>query len=103
MKFVAAINIAVALGTGAAAGSGPSAKKLARAVAVFRSLTALLQVREVKCEGFDEEPTEYTCKFQMRSLRGQWQSWSTYVAVDAQGYHLIDDISPVPATRPNAR
>ena len=46
-------------------------------------------VRPLKCEGFDEEPTEFDCRWAQK-VSGKWQRYSTYFAVEREGWKIID-------------
>jgi hypothetical protein len=84
---IGAVLVTIAL-AGPAAAEGPSSAQLAKALAADGQAG---QVRQVRCRGFGEdEPTEFVCRYQQRSKSGQWVSWSVYVAIDGDGWHLID-------------
>ncbi|GGN43351.1 hypothetical protein GCM10011349_07340 [Novosphingobium indicum] len=79
-----------ALFAASAAYAGPSPAEFANAVAEFTGKSvSVTDIRRLSCKGFDEEPTEAECKWQQRSEK-KWKSFSTYVAVDRTGWHLID-------------
>jgi hypothetical protein len=85
--------------TAAFAGVGPSASQLAKALAAHQSRSERPSVRRVRCQSFEEEPTEFVCRWLQRNWTGRWEEWSTYLAVDAKGYHLIDDPGRVEGER----
>ncbi|WP_157081307.1 hypothetical protein [Novosphingobium naphthalenivorans] len=79
-----------ALFAASAAYAGPSPAEFANAVAEFTGKSvSVTDIRRLSCKGVDEEPTEAECKWQQRSDK-KWKSFSTYVAVDRTGWHLID-------------
>lgn len=57
----------------------------------YRSLPVEPAVRQVRCQAFDEEPSEFLCRWLQRGESGEWRAWSTYLAVDGSGFRLIDD------------
>jgi hypothetical protein len=81
--------LAFAAASGASA--SPTSAELAKAIAAFTGKpVATADVRRVSCIRFEEEPTEAVCKWQQRNGK-RWQRYSTYVAVDGRGWHLIDE------------
>lgn len=52
-----------------------------------------LKIRRLKCQPIAEEPSEYACNFDKR-VGQAWQKWSTFVATDRNGWHLIDAPGP---------
>jgi hypothetical protein len=46
-------------------------------------------VRSVRCEGPDEEPTEFQCSWRQRTPHG-WVKRQTWLAIDGKGWHVID-------------
>jgi hypothetical protein len=69
----------------------PGRTALARALEGFtRKHISAATIRHVSCTGFKEEPTEAACKWEQKSL-GKWQRFSSYLAVDSRGWHLIDE------------
>jgi len=46
-------------------------------------------IRGVRCEGPDKEPTEFECKWWQRSRHG-WVGRKTWLAIDSHGWHVID-------------
>jgi hypothetical protein len=81
---------AVALVVSGVSFMAPSPAELAEALGEFTGKpVSASDVRGLSCEGIEEEPTEAVCKWdQMKS--GEWMQFSTYVAVDGRGWHLID-------------
>lgn len=48
-------------------------------------------LRRLSCKDFgDDEPTEAECRWKWR-VGDKWKRYSTYVAVDSKGWHLIDE------------
>jgi hypothetical protein len=92
---IAALSLGLLLiAAPALAAVGPTRAELAKAIAEPPTAIKAPQVRGVRCEGFgQDEPTEFHCRFQMRETSGAWRRYSTYVAVDDTGYHLIDSLS----------
>ncbi len=89
--FHAALVFAAASGAWAL----PTPPELAKAIEVFTGRPlAKADVRRVSCVAIEEEPTEAVCKWQQR--RGKrWHRYSTYVAIDGKGWHLIDEPAPI--------
>lgn len=76
-----------------AAGSAvPTVHEFAKALADHAgSQVDVSDLRRLSCNGFGaDEPTEAECSWQQRVGR-QWRRYSTYVAVDGTGWHLIDE------------
>jgi len=46
------------------------------------------EIRTVQCQGYEEEPTEFTCRFEQRGADGRWTRSSLTMAID--GDHWID-------------
>jgi hypothetical protein len=74
---------------------GPSPAEFASALAAFTGKPVkAANVRHLSCKGFGaDEPTEADCSWQQR-VGTNWKGFSTYVAVDARGWHLIDEPNP---------
>lgn len=83
----------VALVAAAVSFMGPSPAELAKALGEFTGKPVnAFDVRGLSCEGIEEEPTEALCKWDQRK-GNEWMQFSTYVAVDGRGWHLIDEPS----------
>jgi hypothetical protein len=78
---------------------GPTASQVESALAEANPATAAPTVRDVRCETFEEEPTEFHCRWRQRDASGTLKSWSAYFAVDSRGYSLIDDVAPAGRTK----
>ena len=74
---------------------GPTPAEFARAVGDFTGKPVkVANVRHLSCKGFgDYEPTEAACSWRQR-MSGKWKRYSTSVAVDGRGWHLIDEPNP---------
>lgn len=73
----------------------PSPKELAKAIESFTGRAVVTaDVRRVSCSAFEEEPTEQICKWQQRTGK-RWRRYSTYLAIDGRGWHLIDEPAPI--------
>ena len=75
--------------------AGPTAAEFASAVGNFTGKPVkVANVRLLSCKGFGaDEPTEAACSWQQRR-NGKWKRYSTFVAVDGRGWHLIDEPNP---------
>jgi len=74
---------------------GPTTSELRQAIVESKpSADAASPVRRLRCETFEEEPTEFLCRWRQRDASGAWRTWTTYLAVDPKGYHLIDEVYP---------
>ena len=78
-----------------AASIAPSRPELAKALSEFTGKpVSTADVRRVSCKRIDEEPTEAFCRWQQKRNR-EWERFSTYLAVDGRGWHLIDEPNPI--------
>lgn len=87
--------VTIALAAAAAAGlDAPSATDLAAAIhaaprvsgrATFRIDT----IRLLRCKAFEEESTEYLCRFRARTIEGRWNRRSAILARDGPGWILL--------------
>jgi hypothetical protein len=74
-----------------------SAKQLATAlnkadnqsVPYRQGMLSASDIRQVRCIGPDEEPTEFNCTWQQRTKSG-WANRQTWMAVDGRGWKVID-------------
>jgi len=46
-------------------------------------------IRSVRCRAFDEEPTEYRCRFKAWDAQGRWKRRSAIIALDKEGWVLL--------------
>ena len=75
-------------GSAGAALEGPTPAEFAKALSEHVEADDL---HRLSCKGFGaDEPTEAECRWLQR-VRGKWKRYSTYVAVDERGWHLIDE------------
>lgn len=72
--------------------AGPTRQEFASALANFtRNPVRVRDIRRLSCEGFgSDEPTEAECRWQQRHGK-KWKKYSTYVAVDGNGWQIIDE------------
>jgi len=48
-------------------------------------------LRAIACKPMAEEPTEFACRWQQRSgSAGRWRGYSSILAIDVEGWSLID-------------
>ncbi|QDH35117.1 hypothetical protein E2E27_12770 [Porphyrobacter sp. YT40] len=47
------------------------------------------ELRSLGCRRFDEEPTEFLCRFESRDATGAWRKRSAIVATDADRWVLL--------------
>lgn len=75
--------------------AGPTTQEFANALAEHTGAhVKVTDVRHLSCKGFGaDEPTEANCGWQQRSGKN-WKRYSTNVAVDGRGWHLIDEPNP---------
>ena len=94
MTLIALLLLSASLG---APFAGPTPHEFAKALADFTGKhIKVTDVRHLSCKGFGpNEPTEADCSWQQR-IGKKWKRYSTYVAVDGSGWHLIDEPIPKP-------
>lgn len=73
---------------------GPSAGELAAAIHAAPEVSGPVSFRidtiqSLRCRAFEEEPTEYLCRFRARAIDGRWRRRSAIVAIDRQGWILL--------------
>jgi hypothetical protein len=73
----------------------PSRADFVRALREFTGKSvSVADIRRLSCEPIGgNEPTEAVCEWSQRSAN-EWRRFSTYVAVDGAGWHLIDETAP---------
>lgn len=74
--------------------SGPSGVELAAALHTAPQVAGPVSfrtdtIRSVRCRAFDEEPTEYRCRFKAWDVAGRWKRRSAVVALDKKGWVLL--------------
>lgn len=89
MKLIALLLLAATTG---AVSAGPTPAEFAKALSEHTGQNVnAAELRRLSCKGFGaDEPTEAECHWKQRIL-GKWKRYSTYVAVDDKGWHLIDE------------
>lgn len=70
--------------------NGPTAADLTRLVAADGGST--YPVRAVHCDFVAEEGSEWSCRYEARATSGAWVGLSAMVALDAEGWVLIDRV-----------
>lgn len=74
--------------------SGPSGVELAAALQAAPEVAGSVSfrtdtIRSVRCRAFDEEPTEYRCRFKVWEAEGRWKRRSAIVALNKNGWVLL--------------
>ena len=69
---------------------GPTRNELARLITPSGGLTPAL--RTVQCDFIAEEGSEWSCRYEERSMNGNWVGLSAMVARDGGRWVLIDGI-----------
>lgn len=87
------LNIALAATAPDALG-GPSGAELTAALHAAPQVAGPVSfradtIRSVRCRAFEEEPTEYRCRFKARDADGHWKRRSAIVALDKGGWVLL--------------
>ena len=72
----------------------PTRDELAHALQGYGAV-APLDLTHIACTGYDEEPTEFECRWRQRA-EGHWQDWQGAFALSGVGWQTIDS----PARRP---
>ena len=73
---------------------GPSAVELAAAIHAAPEVSGRMRFRidtiqSLRCRAFEEEPTEYLCRFRAWAEDGRWRRRSAIVALDRRGWILL--------------
>lgn len=89
-----ALLLTIALATTAPALNGPYARELTAAIYAAPEVAGPGSVRmetiqSVRCRAFDEDPTEFHCRFRARAKEGRWKRRSAIVALDGHGWVLL--------------
>jgi len=80
--------------TSPVARQGPSPEELVAAINAAPDISGGLepgseQIKTIRCRPFDEEPTEFRCRFKMRTGEGRQQRHIAVLALDAKGWTLL--------------
>lgn len=90
MRFFAIAGWAFLL-TGCAQAIGPNASEVGDAIGVSAD-----QIRDLACSGIPEEPTEFSCRYQLRGEDSEVQAQDVMMAIDGSTWVVIDGPGPVP-------
>jgi len=76
------------------AGVGPDQNELSAAIVSSPDVAGAVRIstsniRTLSCRAFDEEPTEFLCRFQAREPNGTWRKRSAILAMDRDGWVLL--------------
>ena len=89
MKKTLALSFLVfGLGCATAEPVGPTPSDFARTVRAYCP-GQNVEIRNIKCEGYAEEPTEFTCRYQARGPGGSWRDHMETVAIDGSNWVLL--------------
>ena len=86
-KLAAVIVLVTGCATAHAAGPTP---------AEFNNLLAAqcedhsARAKNVRCKGFEEEPTEFACRYDLPEANGSWKRHDAVVAIDGANWIWID-------------
>jgi hypothetical protein len=91
MMFPLAVVLAA---TTPGAPNAPSAGQLAAAIGAAPEVAGPVRfrtdtIRSIRCRAFEEEPTEFRCRFKAWANEGRWERRSVIVAIDKQGWLLL--------------
>ena len=101
LEHMRSIAAAVALVAASSAGAGVRAtvtpQELAAAinkadvqlVPYRKTRMSQADIRAVRCTAPYDEPTEFECKWQQH-IRGGWVNRTTWLAIDGDGWHVMD-------------
>ncbi|GAA4752551.1 hypothetical protein GCM10023264_19360 [Sphingomonas daechungensis] len=87
------LTIAVGV-TAPSAASGPSGAELAAALQAAPQVAGPVSfrtdtIRSLRCRAFEEEPTEYRCRFKAWDAQGRWKRHLVIVALDKDKWVLL--------------
>lgn len=73
---------------------GPSPSELAVAIQGAPDVSGPVNfrtdtIRSLQCRAFEEERTEYRCRFRAWTIEARWKWRSAIVALDSQGWILV--------------
>jgi len=68
---------------------GPSLVELAAVIRVSPD-----RLRGLRCEGFEEEPSEFVCLYQRRTAANRWIAEEIHVAISGRDWAVIDGPHP---------
>jgi hypothetical protein len=90
------VTLLLVLGLAAATPTiGPDAAALTGAIRHSPEVSArgraeVGRLRTVRCREFDEEPSEYRCRFDARDRGARWRAHRAIVAIDGRRWVLLD-------------
>ena len=85
------VVLASVLGSCASASNGPDVEDLASALAASGERGGSVFDR-LRCQRFEEEPTEAVCTWRQPGADGTWERWRAHLAIDRNGWALIDGV-----------
>jgi hypothetical protein len=85
---------AIALAANLDADGGPSPSDLAEAIQSDPDVSGPVKfgtdtIRSLQCRAFEEEPTEYRCRFKAWAIEGRWKRRTAIVALDGRRWVLL--------------
>jgi hypothetical protein len=86
----AALACLAALAACAPTANGPNEESLRGLIASARPGTAP-EIDRVRCDFIAEEGSEWRCRYRQKASDGRWVPLETYVAMDGDGWVLIDE------------
>ena len=90
--MIAAVRLmpfALAAGCATAAQAvGPSLDEFTRMTRAYCPQQQV-EIRKLACEGYEEEPTEFTCRYQAKTSGGAWTDHADTVAIDGAAWILL--------------
>jgi hypothetical protein len=85
MNVAATLGVVAALMCVSAGAAGPDRHALAQALGARPQAIRLLG-----CISFEEEPTEFRCRYRLRLMSGRWAARCAYIAIDGSSWVLLD-------------